>query len=103
RAQMEMSATRTAIALERYRQAKGDWPKSLDQLVPKYLAEVPTDHYVAKPFIYRRVDRGVIVYSVGQDRKDNGGKLRREPGEQHIGFDGLDIGVRLWNPEHRRQ
>ena len=97
RVNAQMATTRTAIALERYRQAKGQWPATLDQLVPGFLAEVPTDVYTGKPLLYRREDRGVVVYSVGPDRVDNNGKLGR------FISDGTDIGVRLWDPEHRRQ
>ncbi len=98
-----IATTRTAIALERYRQKHGDWPKSLDLLAPEFMNEVPTDLYVGKPLVYRRVERGVIVYSVGLDRKDDGGKFRWERGVVEAGMEGLDIGVRLWDPEHRRQ
>ena len=46
---------------------------------------------------------GVVVYSVGQDGKDHGGKLRHDPGEEAFGPDGLDIGFQLWDVNARRQ
>jgi hypothetical protein len=101
---MRMRTTRAAIALERYRQAKGDWPKTLDQLVPDFLADVPMDVYSAKPLMYHGVDRGAVVYSVGMDEKDNGGRFRPDKNEvTGLRMEGLDIGVRLWDPAHRRQ
>jgi hypothetical protein len=99
---MSLATTRTAIALERYRLAKGHWPKKLVQLVPDFLEMIPTDVYSGKPLSYRVVDRGVVVYSIGQDRKDNGGKLRQDDQSRSL-EDGTDIGVRLWDPAHRRQ
>jgi len=101
RTDMHLRTTYTAIALERYRQANGAWPKSLELLVPAFLPQVPNDVYTSKPLQYRLLDRGVIVYSVGKDKTDNGGKLR--PDQETAGLIGLDIGVRLWDPAHRRQ
>jgi hypothetical protein len=54
------------------------------------------------PLRYLRLPDGVIVYSVGIDKNDDGGKIERrfatvEP------FEGIDVGFRLWNPDKRRQ
>ena len=103
--QMYLRTTRTAIALERYRQTTGNWPRSLDQLVPDYLADVPIDFYSRKPLVYRRVDCGVVVYSVGWDGKDHDGQLRPWSEQEHISSwsSDFDLGVRLWDVKHRRQ
>jgi hypothetical protein len=87
------------LALERYRQAHGDWPASLEKLVPKLLSAVPLDPYDGEPLRYRRLDDGVIVYSVGSDREDNGGTLDRQNPTRR----GADLGYRLWDVKHRRQ
>lgn len=63
-----------ALAVERYRLARGGLPETLDQLVPGYLAAVPADPFDGAPLRYKRVDRGFVVYSVGEDGRDDGGK-----------------------------
>lgn len=103
RSDMQLEVARAALALERYRQATGNWPATLQDLVPAYLDEVPTDVFANGPLQYRRLPQGAVVHSVGQDGVDNAGKLRRAPGENAVGFDGLDLGIRLWDPAHRRQ
>jgi hypothetical protein len=87
------------IAVERFRQAGGRWPARLDELAPRFLAAVPLDPYDGKPLRYRRLGDGVVVYSVGEDRADDGGVLdRRNPTRP-----GADLGYRLWDAERRRQ
>jgi hypothetical protein len=66
----------TGIALELYRREHGNYPDSLDALVPELLPEVPIDRITGAPVRYGRVDGRPVVYSVGPDRKDDNG---REP------------------------
>jgi hypothetical protein len=87
-----------ALALERYRQAKGAWPESLNALVPSYLSAVPLDPFDGKPLRYRQYPgEGVVVYSIGTDGKDNEGKFD----SLNTYRDGTDIGIRLWNVDKR--
>jgi hypothetical protein len=95
----QLRSTIVALALERYRRAEGRWPTSLDALTPRYLREVPTDPYDGKPLRYRRLDDGVVVYSVGPDQADNGGEIDR----QHPTAEGTDLGFQLWDVTRRRQ
>ncbi len=69
--------TLTAIALELYRRRHGDWPASLEQLVPKYLPEIPMDRFTGKTLGYRLQD-GPVVYAVGFDLQDDGGRAPDE-------------------------
>jgi hypothetical protein len=87
------------LAVERYRLANGRWPDALEQAVPKFLASVPLDPYDGKPLRFRRLEDGVVVYSVGPDGQDDGGKLNRK--NPSAAF--TDIGFRLWDVAHRRQ
>ena len=48
-------------------------PKSLDELVPDLLPEIPTDPFDGKPLRYRATTDGFVVYSVYQDKRDDGG------------------------------
>jgi len=63
-----------AVAVAKYRHAKGKYPAQLDELVPKFLPYVPTDPYTGEPMKLAVKDAGVIVYSVGPDLKDDGGQ-----------------------------
>lgn len=83
------------VACERYRIRHGRWPESLQALVPEFLDKVPTDPYDGQPLRYRRLPDGAIVYSVGPNRKDEGG-TRTDAKRNHD-----DIGRRLWDPNKR--
>ena len=48
---------------------------------PEFLAEVPTDPYDGRPIRMRHVDGGLVLYSIGRDRKDDGGRPA-EPGAE---------------------
>jgi hypothetical protein len=97
------------LAVERYRRRCGRWPQALEALVPAQLQVVPLDPYDGKPLRYRELADGVLIYAIGPDLKDDGGRLvanqrkatpsLSKPSE----CEGLDIGVRLWDVKHRRQ
>lgn len=62
------------FGLTRYRAARGEYPKSLDQLVPAFLEAVPADDFGDGPLKYkRRDDGGFELYSVGVNGRDDGG------------------------------
>jgi hypothetical protein len=91
--------TVAAVAAERYRMKHGQWPGSLIALVPEFLAQAPVDPYDGRPLHYRRLADGVVIYSVGPDGSDDGGNLS----ENLQSPEGIDIGVRLWDPDRRGQ
>jgi hypothetical protein len=91
--------TTVALAVERYRHTHKKWPDSLDKLCPQFLAAVPLDPFDGKSLRYRRVEDGVIIYSISSDGIDDNGNLDRE----HPNQAGVDIGVRLWDVAKRRQ
>ena len=63
-----------SLAIERYRLAKGDLPEKLGDLVPAYLDAIPRDPFDNKPLRYKKLARGYVVYSIGEDGEDNGGE-----------------------------
>jgi hypothetical protein len=67
---------KAAVAIERYRLSNGGLPYRLEDLVPQFLAEVPTDPMDGKPIRFSVLPTGYVVYSIGSDRVDNGGKER---------------------------
>ena len=61
------------LALEIYRRRHGEYPDSLDDLVPDLLPAVPPDRFTGEAIGYRRTRDRAVVYSVGADRDDDGG------------------------------
>src|SRR5204863_6765029 len=89
-----------AVAAERYRRAKKAWPETIDALVQAgYLKQVPRDPFDGAPLRLKRQPDSLIVYSVGPDGKDDGGKIDR----QHPTEPGTDLGFQLWDVAKRRQ
>jgi hypothetical protein len=97
--QARLRCAHVGMALERYRLANGRWPEVLNQLVPAFLAGIPDDPFDTGPLHYRRLEDGVVVYSVGPDGEDNGGVLAR----QNPKVPKTDLGFRLWDPARRGQ
>ena len=62
-------------AIRRYHQQRGAYPPSLEALRPE-LGEMIIDPFTGKPFVYRtHPKRGFQLYSVGENRRDDGGQL----------------------------
>jgi hypothetical protein len=100
RTQAQLRCAAVALAAERYRLAHGHWPETPDALLAgKYLQKLPADPFDGKPLRFRARDDGLIIYSVGPDEQDNGGRLDR----QKPLAPGTDLGFRLWNVDRRRQ
>lgn len=62
-----------AAALAVYRTANGEYPDSLDALVPGVLQELPVDLFDEKPFVYERIRDGYLLYSLGPNGRDDFG------------------------------
>ncbi len=75
-AQALVDLARTAIALERYRLAHGEYPESLDALSPQFIAKLPHDIINGQPLHYHRTSDGqFVLYSVGWNEADDGGEV----------------------------
>lgn len=62
----------TLLALVLYRQKTGGYPSALAALP----APVPADIFTGRPPLYRRTAGGFLLYSVGQNFRDDGGRAR---------------------------
>ena len=69
----EVHVTRAGLALLRHRQAHSVFPQTLDDLGLRKL----TDPFTQEPLHYRVEGDGFVVYSMGEDLKDNGGSARQ--------------------------
>ncbi|MEX0939543.1 MAG: hypothetical protein WDZ59_16890 [Pirellulales bacterium] len=70
----KVRAADAAIAVVLYYQKHGQLPERLDELVPEFLPEVPADPFHDAPLNYRVENGEVVIYSVGLDRVDDGGR-----------------------------
>jgi hypothetical protein len=68
-------ATIVIVAAHRYEMKEGFWPESLNELMcDGYIESVPIDPFSGEQLAYRKTDNSFVLYSVGTDRVDNGGK-----------------------------
>lgn len=73
----------TTLALDLYREDRGELPTSLSELVPDYLPEEPLDPFGSGPLNYRRIDQErYLLYSLGRNRTDDGGIVVSYEGEK---------------------
>ena len=77
RAIARLRATGVALAIQRYRLAAGAPPDKLADLVPAYLEAVPKDPFDGNDLRYRNLESGFVVYSIGEDLSDDGGKEKQ--------------------------
>lgn len=79
RNKVQCEAAITTLAIMRYKQDKGDYPETLEQLVEAgYLKEIPMDPWSDKPLVYRKTEGNFILYSVGKNFVDDGGQVIRD-------------------------
>jgi hypothetical protein len=63
----------TVLTIEQYRHDHNKLPDSLNDLVPDYLMSVLKDPYDGRDLHYKKLEKGYVVYSVGEDMTDNNG------------------------------
>lgn len=64
----------TTLDLLAYRQPSGQFPESLNSLVPEFTESVPMDLFSGRPLQYRRTVTGFELYSVGPNETDDEGR-----------------------------
>ena len=96
KAQHRFSQTRDAtlavISLTLAKRQTGSYPASLSELTPTLLPAVPLDIFDGAPLRYALVNESPVLYSVGVDRKDDGGRPPKNP---HSGL------VSTWKPREQ--
>ena len=63
-----------AFALAAFHAERGRYPAKLADLAPDYLTKIPGDIFSGKGLIYKPTEKGYLLYSVGQNGKDEGGR-----------------------------
>jgi len=75
--------TVTAIALKRSQLKHGNYPPDLNSLVPEFVSAVPFDPVDGQPLRYRpKADGTFLLYSIGENGKDDNGDPSLEKGAQ---------------------
>ena len=87
----QLRTARVALAVERYRLVNDNIPDTLTALVPTYLETIPKDPFDGSELRYRKLESGFVVYSVGEDRRDDGGTERLPRGERTKAYSTWDI------------
>jgi hypothetical protein len=76
---VRLDLTEVYVAVLRYRKTNKTLPRELADLVPRYLPALPKDEWDRKgrPLRYSRTNdpAGFVVYSIGPNEKDDGGKV----------------------------
>ncbi len=68
-----------ALALKAYKNEQGEYPESLAELREVIdWGDLPEDPFSGGDFIYRREGQGFVIYSVGVNLKDDGGKAEED-------------------------
>jgi hypothetical protein len=79
RTQVFIDQALLVTGLERYRLTRGQYPESLQELLPAYAPWLPNDPVGNGPYHYRRLPSGDYqLWSVGWDGKDDGGETVQE-------------------------
>lgn len=93
KSEAQLDCAIAGLAAEQFRLAKGRLPDSLEELVPAYLPGVPTDPFDGKPIRLAKKPEGIVIYSVDEDRVDDGGEVAKpaEPKKKRA----PDVGFRL--------
>jgi dsDNA-binding SOS-regulon protein len=87
RNKIDAESTTLIIALVRYKQDTGAFPESLDKLVEKgYIKQVPVDPFSDKPIAYRKTDNNFLLYSWGENLKDDDGQVARSKKDKPLMF-----------------
>lgn len=87
-----VDTVRTAVAVAHYQAVHGTFPASLAEL---RLMPAPRDRYSSQPLIYRVEGGRVSCYSIGRNRRDDGGWRGQ------IDFEHDDLGFQLTaKPDH---
>jgi hypothetical protein len=69
-----METARIGLAARIYFARGKHWPAAVADLVPGILSQEPLDPFTGKPFVFRVDKEGLLVYSLGSNEKDDGGR-----------------------------
>jgi hypothetical protein len=84
RSRTDEDLSKVAMALAAFRAEKGKYPSKLAELAPASLKAVPKDRFTERPLLYKPRGEGFILYSVGENAADDGGRDRDAGGDDQV-------------------
>jgi hypothetical protein len=97
RAEASRQTVITAIALKRFQLKHNYYPTNLALLVPEFVSVVPHDPVDGEPLRYRlQPDGNFLLYSIGEDGRDDGGNPSLEKHTESSSFNWIDLHARDW-------
>lgn len=79
--------TDAALAARRYHLKHGKPPATLADLTPDFLPRVPIDPFDGQPLRLLAQDDKLVIYSIGRDRRDDGGVFDPVKQEPDVGIE----------------
>ena len=74
------------IGLKIYKEKYGKYPEKIQLLTPEILPSLPYDPFTGNEFIYKREKDGFLIYSLGENEKDDNGIFDRKTKKDDIGW-----------------
>ena len=83
-ARMWKEVETAAVALGCFKAEHGRWPSDLTELSPSLLKVIPKDRFSGGMLLYRTGKQGYLLYSIGLNRRDDGGVWEHTTGKDDI-------------------
>ena len=80
RVMMLQKLTDLSFALAAYKADHHAYPEKLAKLAPTYVKQLPKDYFNESDLHYEKKNDGYLLYSVGPNGKDDGGKSYDDQG-----------------------
>jgi hypothetical protein len=100
RGRTQLELIRVGLALAVYRAEHGAYPAKLADLAPKYIATIPKDEFSDEDLHYKLDGDGFLLYSVGINGRDDGGKGLDDATN---GEDWDDLSIRIKDGRNERR
>lgn len=70
-----ISCARVCSGLQAYKSRFGSYPATLNELRSKLKWQLPKDPFSVKDLVYKRQNKGFLLYSLGPNMRDDGGRV----------------------------
>jgi len=66
---LDMAMARVALAVSRFAEGRGRWPRNLDELAPEYLETIPVDPWTRQPLSIREMSGDAVISAPDLDKE----------------------------------